>query len=270
MSDIDDLLRDDNDDRELVSFVPSDSPKADPTHGNSYPGAPTNVPNSDLEELKAQLAAQAAEIKRLSIPTSQPAWQAPAQQQATGYQQQQNQQQYVPSSNRAQLKEQLQNAYLTDPAEAMLSLYEMAKKEAVAEARLSMVPVAGQTTRFAIDQFRKSQNLLQDEAAEFDNLIGQISDADMANVNPAMLSKQLEILKHAARGAALEKRTNKPQPRVPMYSAGDSVPRSGGAKVNVKLTKGQKAFWDMGLENGLKPEQIMEVINGDDGQGGIS
>ncbi len=264
MSDLDDLL---NDDSELVSFIPSDSPKP-ASHGGGSHSQETNVPNNDLQELREQLAQQADEIKKLrTVPTSTPAWQAPVQQQH------QNQNQYVPGAgqqSRAQLKEQLQNAYLTDPAEAMLNLFDMAKKEAIEEARRSMVPVAGQTTRFAIDQFRKSQNLLQDESEEFDNLIGQISDSDMANVNPAMLSKQLEILKHAARGAALEKRTSKPQPRVPMYSAGDNVPRSSGSKVNVKLTKGQKAFWDMGLENGLKPEQIMEVINGDDGQGGIS
>jgi hypothetical protein len=86
-----------------------------------------------------------------------------------------------------------------------------------------------------------------------------------------MIPKQLEILKHAARGAALEKRTSKPQVRVPMYSAGDNIPKSsGGGKVSAKLTKTQKEFWDMGLENGLKPEQILEVIRGDDGQGGIA
>jgi len=254
MSDLDDLLNDE----EIVSFVPSSSPSQDVSHSNQH----SSVPNTDLEELKAQLAQQAAEIKRLSIPTSQPTWAPPVQQQAHNTS--------IPSSTRAQLKEQLQNAYLTDPAEAMLSLYEMAKKEAVAEARLSMVPVAGQTTRFAIDQFRKSQSFLSDENEEFDSLISQISEADMANVNPAMLSKQLEILKHAARGAALEKRQKAPQVRIPMYSAGDTSARSTGQKVNVKLTKGQKAFWDMGMENGLKPEQIMEVINGDDGQGGIA
>lgn len=262
MSDLDELLRDDE---EVVSFIPSAPAKNDsPGHTNASPGG---IPNNDYEELKAQMAAQAAEIQKLrAIPTSQPSYNpAPAQ-----YQPQQQNYQVPGSQNRAQLKEQLQNAYLTDPAEAMLNLFEMAKAEAVAEARKSMVPVAGQTTRFAIDQFRKSQSFLSDENEEFDNLIGQISEADMANVNPAMLSKQLEILKHAARGAALEKRTNKPQVRVPMYSAGSSIPTSAGSKVNVKLTKGQKAFWDMGLENGLKPEQIMEVINGDDGQGGIS
>jgi hypothetical protein len=261
MSDLDDLLRDDE---EMVSFVPSDAPKDEKSSGNSYPGAR----NDDLEDLKTQLAQQAAEIKRLSsVPTSQPAWHAPAAAQPQAHNQ------YVPGSHqttRAQLKEQLQNAYLTDPAEAMLSLFDMAKKEAIEEARKSMVPVAGQTARFAIDQFRKSQNFLSDEAEEFDTLISQFSPQDLANVDPAMIPKQLDIIKYAAKGAALEKRVSKPQPRVPMYSAGDNVPRSSGSKVNVKLTKGQKAFWDMGLENGLKPEQIMEVINGDDGQGGIS
>jgi len=263
MSDLDDLLRDDE---EMVSYIPSDEPKTDKKDsGNSYPG----VPNSDLEDLKAQLREQKEELARLkTVPTSQPSWSQPAPQQ-----QQQQQYQNVPGSHqvtRYQLKEQLQNAYLTDPAEAMLSLYEMAKKEAVEEARRSMVPVAGQTTRFAIDQFRKSAGFLSDEQEEFDALISTISEQDMANVNPAMIPKQLEILKHAAKGAALEKRTSKPQVRVPMYSVSDSVPRSSGGKsVNVKLTKSQKAFWDMGVENGLKPEQIMEVINGDDGQGGI-
>lgn len=261
MSDLDELLRDDE---EVVSFIPS-APASKGTPGSTQ-NSPAGVPNHDYEELKAQMAEQAAEIQKLrTIPTSQPSYNPPPAQ----YQQQQNYQ--IPGSqSRAQLKEQLQNAYLTDPAEAMLNLFDMAKKEAIEEARKSMVPVAGQTTRFAIDQFRKGQNLLSDEAEEFDNLIGQISDSDMANVNPAMLSKQLEILKHAARGAALEKRTNKPQIRVPMYSAGNSISTSAGSKVNVKLTKSQKAFWDMGMENGLKPEQIMEVINGDDGQGGIT
>jgi hypothetical protein len=260
MSDLDDLLKDDE---EIVSFIPS-VPSAQGNAPGNVPGAPS-IPNHELEELKAQIAQQAAEIQRFkNIPSTQPSWVQPQ------VQPQQPQNQYVPSTSRAQLKEQLQNAYLADPAEAMLNLYEMAKKEAIEEARKNMVPVAGQTTRFAIDQFRKSQNLLSDEAEEFDNLVGQISDAEMANANPAFLSKQLEILKHAARGAALEKRTNKPQVRVPMYNAGSGVPNVPGSKVNVKLTKGQKAFWDMGVENGLKPEQIMEVINGDDGQGGIA
>jgi hypothetical protein len=265
MSDLDDLLKDD--DTELVSFIPTSAPTPQGPRGGSHnDDSHSNIPNNDLQELRDQLAAQAAEIKRLSIPTHTPSYNAPVQQQ---YQQPTNTN--VPGSHsRAQLKEQLQNAYLSDPAEAMLSLYEMAKKEAVAEARLSMVPVAGQTTRFAIDQYRKSAGFLTDENEEFDHLISQISEQDMANANPAMLSKQLEILKYAARGAALEKRASKPQPRVPMYSAGSVPSGNSGSKVNVKLTKGQKAFWDMGIENGLKPEQIMEVINGDDGQGGIS
>lgn len=262
MPDLDDLLRDDD---EVVSFIPS-APAKDSSQGN-IPGSSGNIPNRDLDELKEQIAAQAAEIQKLrNIPTSQPSYNP-----TPVRQQEQPQHTQIPGSmNRAQLKEQLQNAYLSDPAEAMLNLFDMAKKEAIAEARQSFIPVAGQTTRFAIDQFRRGQNLLSDEAEEFDALISQISESDMANANPAMLSKQLEILKHAARGAALEKRTNKPQVRVPMYSAGNSIPTTSGSKVNVKLTKGQKAFWDMGIENGLRPEQIMEVINGEDGQGGIA
>lgn len=265
MSDLDSLLNDD--DSEVVSYIPTSAPTPQgPRGGSSNDDSRGNIPNNDLQELRDQLAAQAAEIKRLSIPSHTPSYNAPVQQQ---YQQPTNTS--VPGSHsRAQLKEQLQNAYLTDPAEAMLSLYEMAKKEAVAEARLSMVPVAGQTTRFAIDQFRKSQSFLSDENEEFDNLIGQISEADMANANPAMLSKQLEILKHAARGAALEKRSNRPQARIPTYSAGTNNPRTAGKATQLRLTKGQKAFWDMGIENGLNHDQIMEVINGDDGQGGIS
>jgi peptidoglycan hydrolase-like protein with peptidoglycan-binding domain len=258
LSDLDDLLKDDE---EMVSFIPESSPAQKNARSDVEYDTPGSQ-NSDFDDLRAQLKQQAEEIAALrTVPKVQTHYQTPVQAQ-------------IPTSapNRAQLKEQLQNAYLTDPAEAMLNLFDMAKKEAIEEARRSMVPVAGQTTRFAIEQFRKSQNLLQDESEEFDALISQISDSDMANANPAVLSKQLEILKHAARGAALEKRTSKPQVRVPMYSVSDAVPRSasGNKAVNVKLTKSQKAFWDMGIENGLKPAQIMEVINGDDGQGGIA
>ncbi len=237
-----DILEEDEEDL-TISYVP-DSPETE-----DEPVKPP-LPNPEMIDLRHQLEEQQREIQRLLSFSAQPAPTYIPQQPAS-----------TTVNQREVFKQQLQNAYLADPAEALLSLYEKAKQDAVAEAQRNMVPVAGATTRFAIDQFRRSANLLKDEEEEFEGLIAQISAQDMAQANPDMLGKQLTLLKQAAKGAALEKRQASPQPRVPLYSSGSSSSSGARKPVQVKLTKTQKSYYAQATEDmGLTPAEAIQLI----------
>lgn len=237
MSEFDEIssLLEEDDDDTVTYFPESEDKKEEVT-------APVKQDNSELEDLRRQFLEQQAELNRMkSFPVSERS--APQ----------------APISTRDDLKRQIEHAYLSDPAEAMLSIYELAKKEAIIEAERKFFPVAGQTTRFAIDQYKRSSELLTDEQEEFEHLVSQIDPKYMAQVDPSQLPGYLQTLKHAAMGAALEKRKKKPQPHVPVYSAGSGIPQSS-APVQVKLTKGQKDYYQVGLDNGLAPKQILQLI----------
>lgn len=256
--DIGSLLEEEEDDN-TVSYFPS-ADDEDPGTIDKNKRADEDH-NAELRATQAQVQALQEQISKFSTP-SIPTY---------AYQQEQRSQtapNLFPASGtdqRAAMVKQLEQEYINNPGEALLKVYEAAQKAAEETVRRSIFPVAGQSTRFAIDQYKQNAKFLPDEAEEFDALIGNLSPETLANADPALLSKQLKILKAAAKGEALEKRQNTPQPRIPTYGVGGGSSSGGKATpVKRKLTADQRIMWDVGIENGMSPKDILASIDGKD------
>lgn len=258
--DIGSLLVEDTDDN-IVTYFP-DADAQEDLHGKTG-GNGREEYEEQIRQIKEEREALQAQITALKT--------APVPHHSNSPQQQPSTQPNIfPNSganDRAAVVAQLEAEYLKSPGEAMLKVYEAARQSAVEEARRSMFPVAGQQTRFAIDQFKQNAKFLPDEEQEFNKMVGQLTPETLAAADPTQLGEHLRILKAAAKGFALENRQNTPQPRVPQYAVGGTSSVGSGRSTPQKrqLTKAQKMLWDTGIENGMSPKEILEVIDkGDD------
>lgn len=184
-------------------------------------------------EIAALKAAQT--VQRQNIPTFEDGYRPPVQQP-----QPIPQQQVDPNFNK-----QIETELFSGNAAQVFQKFSAAAIE-VAEQRATakLIPLQASIVKQQIGYFKQQSNMEPEVAKEFDKLLKQYNDADLAKVDPSTVPEVLTNMKRIAFGIAHENGyvPQSARPRAPLYggaSTGGGTPLQRGQRT-MKLTKDQE------------------------------